>query len=212
MRLGILGGTFDPVHYGHLRFAEEARELFSLDGVVFVPVGIPPHKEATRIASAEQRLKMVELAIKGNHLFCVSDIEIKKPWMSYSVDTIKEIKKEFSPEVELYFLVGHDAFQEIGSWKDYQELLTLCHFVVATRAGQGGTLPLEVADLFCYDGNGCYRYRGGTWLYQVEITTLDISSTRIRETVRQGNSVKYLVPPEVEDFIRVNGLYRNRNG
>src|SRR3990172_1761553 len=105
MRLGLLGGTFDPVHYGHLRFAEESRELFSLDGVVFVPVGIPPHKDISRITPADKRLKMVELAIQGNPRFCISDLEIKKPWMSYSVETIKEIKGEFGPELELYFLV-----------------------------------------------------------------------------------------------------------
>ena len=213
MRYGILGGTFDPIHYGHLRFAEEARELFALDGVIFIPVGIPPHKDVNRISPAELRLRMVKLAIAGNPLFCTSDIEISRPEMSYSVETIKEIKGQSGEEVELYFLVGYDAFQEIGTWKDYQELLSLCHFVVATRAGQGGGLPLEVAPLFWYDEDGGrYIHTSGHALYMVEVTALDISSTKIREAVRQGRSIRYLVPPQVEELIRREDLYRNTGG
>ncbi len=212
MRLGLLGGTFDPVHYGHLRFAQESLELFSLDEVVFMPVGIPPHKETSKITPAEKRLKMVELAIQGNPRFCISDLEIRKPWMSYSVETIKEIKEEFAPGLELYFLVGCDVFEEIGTWKDYQELLSLCNFVVAARAGQASSLPLEIASAFCYHEMGCYRHLSGTLLHYVEITALDISSTRIREAVSQGKSIRYLLPGEVENFIKREDLYTNREG
>lgn len=213
MRVGILGGTFDPVHYGHLRFAEEGRELFGLEEIIFIPCGIPPHKEATKISPAEKRLRMVELAVAGNPRFCVWDIEIKRPWLSYSVETIKEIKEKYGSSLELFFLVGFDAFQEIGTWKDYQELLSLCHFVVATRAGQAGRLPLEIEPLFCYDKNaGCYCHKGGSRLYLAEITALDISSTKIRDAVQEGRSIKYLVPREVEDYIKREGLYSNRIG
>lgn len=212
MRLGLLGGTFDPVHFGHLRFAEESLELFSLDGVIFMPVGIPPHKQASRITAAQKRLKMVELAIQGNPRLCISDLEIRKPWMSYSVETIKEIKEEFGPGLELYFLVGCDAFEDIGCWKDYQELLSLCNFVVAARAGQSLSLPLEIASAFCYHDKGCYRHLSGTLLYYAEITALDISSTKIREAVRQGKSIRYLLPTDVEDFIKREDLYTSCQG
>ncbi len=209
MQLGILGGTFDPVHYGHLRFAEEARELFQLDGVIFIPVGIPPHKAASKITPAEQRLAMVELAIKGNRSLCTSDIEVKRPWMSYSVETIEEIKGQFGDGADLFFLVGYDAFKDIGTWKDHQKLLSLCHFVVARRAGQGGGLPLEVASLFCYhEAKGCYLHSSGHSLHMVQVTALDISSTQIRGAVQSGRSISYLVSPEVEEFIRRDGLYR----
>lgn len=213
MRVGILGGTFDPIHYGHLRFAEESRELFALEEVIFIPCGLPPHKEANKIGPAEKRLKMVELAVSGNSRFCVWDIEIKRPWLSYSVETIREIKERYGPGMELFFLVGYDAFQEIGTWKDYQELLSLCHFVVATRAGHGGGLPLEIEPLFCYDEKArCYLHKAGSRLYLTEITALDISSTRIREAVQGGRSIRYLVPREVEEYIKREGLYSNRVG
>lgn len=214
MQVGILGGTFDPIHFGHLRFAEEGRELFGLEEIIFIPCGMPPHKEANKITPAEKRLKMVELAVAGNPHFCVWDIEVKRPWLSYSVETIREIRARYSPGMELFFLVGGDAFKEIGTWKDYEELLSLCHFVVATRAGQKGRLPLEVEPLFCYDKEErVYRHKkGGTRLYLAEITALDISSTKIREAVQEGRSIKYVVPREVEDYIIRERLYTERNG
>ncbi len=209
---GLFGGTFDPIHLGHLRGAEEIREFFDLEEVIFVPAATPPHKKAEGITDASYRLDMVRLAIRTNPSFSASDIELKRRGKSYSVDTIRYFKEIHSGP--LLFVLGGDAFFEIETWKHFQELFSLCHFVVMTRPGSQErgdclTLPESLVPFFKFDASAdAWVHVSGNRLYLKEITFLDISSTRIRESIEKGASVRYLVPEGVEAYIRERGLYR----
>ena len=155
MKIGLFGGTFDPIHWGHLRSAEEVREAFALDRVLLIPAASPPHKKRQPTTSPGDRLKMVRLAIAKNPSFAVSTVEISRRGKSYSVDTIRHFAARW-PKDALYFILGLDAFREIGSWKDFQEIFPLCHFIVISRPGHGepmslSSMPVAVRRLFCYD-------------------------------------------------------------
>ena len=214
-KIGILGGTFNPVHYGHLAGAEEVRDRLKLDRILFIPSFLPPHKDED-LPSAVQRLEMVRLALSGNQHFKASDIEIKRGGRSYTVDTITELHQHY-PGAELFFLTGIDSFLEIRTWKEWERLLSLCAFVVLSREGHRfcdlvklGFLGTAAAELTALD-------KGQT--KQVKITVDDrkivferipfyeISSTDIRERVRQGRSIKYCLPDPVEHYIIENKLY-----
>lgn len=211
MKIGIFGGTLNPIHLGHLRAAEEAREAFSLDKVVFIPSAIPPLKKPD-VESPSHRMEMTGIAIEGNPCFDLSDIEIRRGGISYSVDTVEAFKKEF-PNTEMHFILGLDAFLDIGSWKDYRKFFSLCNFIIVTRPGYekrslGESLPLEVRGEFCYDAaKCCYSHVSGHCLNFLEVTLLDISSTEIRKRLKTGRSVKYLVLQKVEEYIKGNKLY-----
>ena len=213
-KIGLFGGTFNPIHLGHLRPAEEIRESFELDRVIFIPASYPPHKEKGDILPASLRAQMVRLAIADNPRFAFSDVELLRPGKSYSVETITHFRQQFGPDTELYFILGLDAFREIKTWKDYTALFTLCHFIVMTRPGfekkfTPEHLPVEIAKDFCYDVvKGGYAHRSGFSIFPKEITALDISSTKIRENIRQHRSVKYLLPDPVAVLIDQNNLYR----
>jgi nicotinate-nucleotide adenylyltransferase len=213
MRIGLFGGTFDPIHWGHLRSAEEVREAFSLDRVIFIPASIPPHKKRRPTTSAEDRLQMVRLAIAGNPRFALSTVELSRPGKSYSIDTIRTFTKKQSVKDALYFLLGLDAFREIGSWKDVEEIFPLCHFIVTSRPGSGDTLslktiPVAVRGGFCYDSHKeIYRHKGGKHLYFIKLTDLGISASEIRKRLAKGKSIRYLVPPKVESYIEKKSLY-----
>jgi len=217
MKIGIFGGTFDPIHWGHLRSAEEVSETFGLDRVYFVPASIPPHKRAQTHTPARDRLQMVRLAVAGNPRFRVSTVEIERPGVSYSVDTVREFKRRSQQGDSLYFIIGLDAFREISTWKDYEEILALCHFIVTSRPGSIASDPLKgagiaVKKLFCYDSREKnYRHRSGTRVHFVELTDIAISASEIRALVRQGKSIRYLGPPSVERYIKRRGLYRGAN-
>lgn len=212
MKIGIFGGTLNPIHFGHLRTAEEVREAFSLDKVLFVPSAFPPHKKKEDMETPQQRIEMTRIAIEGNPYFDFSDMEVKRGGFSYSVDTVDEVKKRL-PEAEIYFILGVDAFFEIDSWKECRRFLSLCNFIIATRPGYekkslGESLPLEVRSDFCYDAaKGYYCHSSGHSLNFLEVTLLDISSTDIRKRLKVGKSVKYLIPERVEEYIRKNNLY-----
>ncbi|MBM2838991.1 MAG: nicotinate (nicotinamide) nucleotide adenylyltransferase [Deltaproteobacteria bacterium] len=155
MKIGIFGGTLNPIHFGHLRTAEEVREAFSLDKVLFVPSAFPPHKRKEDMETPYERIEMTRIAIEGNPYFDFSDMEVKRGGFSYSVDTVDEVTKRL-PEAEIYFILGVDAFFEIDSWKEYRRFLSLCNFIIVTRPGYekkslGESLPLEVRSDFCYD-------------------------------------------------------------
>ena len=194
-RLGIMGGTFDPIHYGHLVTAEAARTRFRLDQVVFVPSGRPPHK-ADGTTDAGDRLVMTQMAIVTNPGFSLSDIEARREGYSYSIDTVREFFDIYGPELELFFITGADAILSIPTWKDAGDLLHMCTFIAASRPGfdlaELNKLPLA-------------------WLERIrlfEIPALAISSTDIRRRVKQGDSIKYLLPEPVEHYILRYGLYR----
>jgi len=191
-RLGILGGTFDPIHYGHLAIAEEAWERCHLDMVLFMPAGDPPHKP-DELASAEQRFHMVEMAIADNPHFCLSRLELDRPGPSYTVDTLRELHARY-PQTELYFIIGTDAAQEFFSWRDPQGILACARIIAAARPGIAETV-LSAA-----------REAGMLVLHTPGVA---VSSTEIRTRANRGWSLRYLTPPSVIDFLHNEGLYRN---
>jgi nicotinate-nucleotide adenylyltransferase len=213
MKIGLFGGTFDPIHWGHLRSAEEVREAFRIDRVLFIPASVPPLKQKAETTPAMDRLKMVRLAIAKNSAFAVSDVELARPGKSFSIDTLRYFAGRRRKD-SLYFILGMDAFREIGAWKDFRELFRLCHFVVTSRPGCEAPLslkgmPVAVRRLFCYDKkNGAYRHKSGTRLYFLRLTDIAISASEIRALGQAGKSIRYLVPFEVERYIRRRGLYR----
>jgi nicotinate-nucleotide adenylyltransferase len=213
-RIGILGGSFDPIHLGHLRCAEEVREALALDAVAFVPANRPPHKPDRRLADGRQRLAMAALAVAGNPAFYASSLEIDRGGISYSIDTLEALAAS-ERDAELFFVVGVDAFGEMQTWKDAARLFGLASVVVTNRpphtAGSSiEHLPVAAQQAFCYDpGTLSYLHRSGTRLYFHSITALDISATALRERVRRGQSIRYLVPPGVEQYILEHALYRS---
>lgn len=199
-RVGIMGGTFDPIHIGHLVIAEEIRNKFNLDKVIFIPTGNPPHKDNKKITSARHRYIMTLLATISNPYFEVSTIEIDKKGTTYTIDTIKTLRKVCSNDVELYFITGADSILELHTWKNVGELLKLCNFVAATRPGfEVAKLEKKIQEI-----NSEY----GVNIYTTIVTALQISSTEIRTRIREGRTVKYLLPEAVEKYIYKNNLYR----
>jgi len=191
-RVGLFGGTFDPIHLGHLIAAEQVREGVSLDKVIFIPAANPPHKLKRIVSSFENRLRMLELAIEGNSHFEVDEIESRLGDMSFTVNTLRFYRQKH-PDWDLFFLIGMDNLLELETWREPEEILKLCRLVVFTRPGFGG-LDKVKPDI------------SAEIIYK-EITAVDIAASVIRQRVRNGRSIKYLVPGRVEDYIRENGLY-----
>jgi len=207
MKWGLFGGTFDPVHLGHLRCAEEVLELFALDKVFFIPAHRQPLKTEREILPFHHREQMIRRAIGGNPSFAVSDMEEKRGGRSYSVATVRSFLETAPPGTELYFIVGQDAFNEIPRWKEWEELLRLCNFVVMTRPGHAKKTPRDifpspVASQFSYDG-GADGFTGaaGRFIFFRPLTLIDISSTDIRNRVEERRSIRYLVPEPVREYI-----------
>ena len=196
-RLGIMGGTFDPIHYGHLLMAEEARQAFALDQVVFVPNGHPAHKKAYLVSSPEDRYAMTLLATGSNPFFTCSRMELERPGPSYTIDTLRAFHTLYPDLDALYFITGADAVLEILTWHEYDKLADECRFIAVTRPGFVLDRLEEMLD--------------AEFLHQISflpIPGLEISSTDLRRRVREGRSVKYLTPAAVEEYIRQKGLYR----
>ena len=212
--IGIVGGTFNPVHLGHLRAAEEVAESLQLGQVIFMPAAKPPHKSAAGLASFDHRWRMLELAISGNPRFVLSDLEHQRPGKSYSVETLTQLSGEYGGDEGLYFVLGLDAFLELPTWKSYRELFNLCHFIVVARPGftpesLGEMLKTEIDDSYYFDPEvQGYVHPNRYVVYYREITLLDISSSNIRNLLANGCSVRYLLPDKVEHYIRQQGLYR----
>jgi nicotinate-nucleotide adenylyltransferase len=213
MKTGILGGTFNPIHLAHLRIAEEVREALGLDRVLFMPAATPPHKNVAGEVAFAHRLAMIEAAIADNPGFQASDLEARRSGKSFSVDTL-EILRQTDAGGERYFIVGLDSFRDIATWHDYARLFELAHLVVTARPGVElpaplTALPVAVRSDFCYDEKlKKLRHRSGNSVFFLEETRLDISSTAIRRKVAAGQSIRYLVPAQVEDYIVAHGLYR----
>lgn len=212
MRIAVLGGTFNPVHYGHLRIAEEVREALGLDKALFIPTSLTPLKEEEPI-SPEARLEMLKLAIRDNPHFEASDIEIKRGGRSYTVDTVRELKRG-DKGLKISLVVGNDSFNTIASWCEYEELFKSANFVVVQRPGYpvkkpGEALPVELARKFWYDSNAdSFMNSYGNSLTYLSTTLLDISSSEIRRRVKEGGSIRYLLPEGVIDYITKKGYYR----
>jgi nicotinate-nucleotide adenylyltransferase len=212
-RLGILGGSFDPIHLGHLRSAEEVREALGLDRVYFVPANDPPHKPGRGLAEGSARLAMLQMAIAGNPAFCASSVELERGGTSYSIDTIQWFATT-EPGALLFLIVGIDTFREIQTWKDVVRIFELANVAVTSRPPSGVEssiehLPVAAREAFCYDPSTLsYRHRSGTRLSFLPITGIDVSATAIRERARRGQSIRYIVPVDVERYIQDQGLYR----
>ncbi|MDI6869912.1 MAG: nicotinate-nucleotide adenylyltransferase [Bacillota bacterium] len=199
-KLGIMGGTFDPIHYGHLVTAEAVRTEFDLDQVVFVPSGLPPHKDPATITPPQHRYLMAVLATLTNPHFEVSRVDIDRPGVTYTVDTLADLRREYGPEVEFYFITGADALAEIFSWKNAEELVRECTFVGATRPGFTLEHLSPEVEEFYHRNAASFRF--------IEVPALAISSTDLRRRIREGRSLRYLTPEEVVFYIKKNGLYR----
>jgi nicotinate-nucleotide adenylyltransferase len=198
MRLGLLGGTFDPVHFGHLLLAEQCREQCGLDAVWFLPAGSPPHKRRD-ITPGRQRLEMLQLAVAGHEAFSVSDRELKREGTTYTVDTLTELHAE-QPEADLFFLIGADSLHDLPTWREPRRILELATIVAVNR----GDRPLtELQDI---------RQRlGDSAATRIQIATMpgcDLSATDIRQRVAAGKSIRYMTPRAVEVSIQQHGLYR----
>lgn len=213
MRVGILGGTFNPIHIAHLRIAEELREACALDQVLFLPAAAPPHKAVAEAVSFADRLAMVKAAVADHPAFAASDLEAHRPGKSYSVHTLEILHRE-RPDDEFFFLIGMDSFRDLPSWREYRRLFELTHIVVAARPGVAAEdprelLPVAIRGEFCYDFDSrTLRHRSGNEVIFLQETYLGVSSTEIRNTLAAGHSVRYLVPPAVEAYIASRGLYR----
>jgi nicotinate-nucleotide adenylyltransferase len=212
--IGIMGGTFNPIHFGHLRAAEEVAESLRLEQMIFIPAAKPPHKSEVEVVSFDHRWHMMQLAIAGNPLFVLSDLEYQRPGVSYSVETLTQLSKERGGSEELYFVLGLDAFLELQTWKSYRELFSLCHFIVVARPGFSpesldAMLNTQVSDRYSFDIQlQGYRHPNLHTVYYREVTLLDISSSTIRKLLAQGGTVRYLLPKKVEEYIQQQGLYQ----
>lgn len=211
LRVGIFGGTFNPPHLGHLRLAEEVAPLFGLSRVIFVPSHTPPHKSALHVAAPEHRLEMTCRACEDNALFDVSDMEIAAKGLSYTVKTLEVFagRKDCEP----FFILGTDSLREIGTWKDSERLFSLAHFIVVTRPGTNfraawAGLPAQTRAQF-HEAGESLVHASSTRVECAAVCGLDISSTRIRALVREGQSVRYLVTEPVRSYMIDKKLYRN---
>lgn len=197
-RIGVIGGTFDPIHLGHLIAAQWAQCELKLDKVIFVPAAIPPHKDNDEVLDQEYRYNMVKLATKSNEKFEVSDIELQREGSSYTVDTLKHFGQIY-PKTQLFFIMGLDALLGLDTWKDVDELIELANFVVTTRPGYIIKPHDEIYDKL--------PWRFWSKVIYLEIPGMEISSSLIRQRLRQDKSIKYLVPEVIQDYILKNKIY-----
>lgn len=213
-RVGVMGGTFDPVHLGHLRLAEEAVEALGLDTLLFVPAAVPPHKLARSILSFRHRWRMLEIATRDHPRFAVSDVEVQVPGKSYTVITLRKLTELYGKEVDLFFILGLDAFLELDTWWHFEELFGLARMAVLRRpgcdeAGIARFLTERVSSQYARSPDGArFTHPQLLPVHGLPNTWLDISATRIRQLVSAGKSIRYLVLAEVMEYIQANRLYR----
>ena len=188
MRIGILGGTFDPVHKGHLYLAKKALKKLSLNRIIFIPTNLPPHKKSFKVAPARHRYNMLKLAIGSDKNFKLSDIEIKRKGRSYSVDTMKVLRKKYEKPIELFFITGSDSLKELRRWKNLKEFSRLCKFIVVKRPG------FKMEDI-------------PRRFVMLDINAEDISSTDIRRRIKNLRSIDKMVPGKVKGYIKRHKLY-----
>ncbi|MCP4687838.1 MAG: nicotinate (nicotinamide) nucleotide adenylyltransferase [Desulfobacterales bacterium] len=219
MRIGLFGGTFDPIHFGHLRAALEVKEKFALDTVYLIPSALPPHKRAGAVASAERRMEIIRLAAGDGPDFAVSDVELNRPGPSYTVDTVRHFLSAAPDGDRVHLIVGLDAFLEIDTWASYQALFQLTPILVMTRPGPGAEASMKDRIQGFLQGkiDPAYRFSGAEQkfihpkkrsIHMVEVTPLDISSTRIRGLLKAGRSIRFLAPEKVIRLIKAKGLYQ----
>ncbi len=191
-RIGISGGTFNPIHMGHLFMAQTALEKFDLEKIIFVPSFLPPHKSCQNILDASKRLEMARLAVKDNPSFEVSDIEINRTGKSYTIDTLRSFRRQYPSDTKFFFILGYDSFADLHRWHQINELLKMTSFIVINRPGFKPTNPRIPKRK----------------VFSAIMPGLDISSSYLRRAMACGKTIKYLVPDSVLAYIRKNNLYR----
>lgn len=220
-KIGIFGGTFNPIHFGHLRAAVELREGFGLDAVYLIPSASPPHKDHTHLAPATDRMEMVTRAIVNHTGLRASDIELKRQGLSFTIDTVCAFRKHLPEDTWLYLIMGLDAFLEIETWKSYQDLLHTVPLIVMNRPDQQGRIRssanfavsalLEQGELQGYEcsmDSPCFTHCEKQPIFTFNVTAMDISSTQIRDKIRQNRAIDFLVPESIREYIAAKGLYR----
>ena len=220
MRLGLLGGSFNPIHNGHLSIALQARDQLQLDRILFIPTGDPPHKEDGTLAPAADRYEMVRLAIAENPVFSISDIEVTRTGKSYSIDTVRELQRQYGTSTDLFFLIGLDAFLLFASWREPQALLNACQFVVIARPGQSFQSLANLPMLPKTDPHALAQLDAGhrirldiaipacPGIICLSLTPSSISASEIRQRIRRGAALANLLPPTVESYILRHCLYK----
>jgi nicotinate-nucleotide adenylyltransferase len=220
MRIGLFGGTFNPIHNCHLTIAAQVRERLSLDRILFIPTGDPPHKPQESLAPAHHRLEMVRLAIAADPSSAASDVEVRRPEKSYSIDTVRALRNQYGASADLVLIVGLDAFVEFPGWRQASSLLPLCHFAVVSRTGQAFAAladrpplpPIPRPDLEALDSGAQDRLEvpisNGTRLTLLRLPPCDISASDIRRRIRSRTGVAHLLPAPVESYIMRARLYQ----
>jgi nicotinate-nucleotide adenylyltransferase len=199
LRIGVSGGTFDPIHFGHLIAAEHIRDSFKLDKLLFIPSGVPPHKNNAMIASAEDRFNMVAMAVKSNPYFEASSLEISRQGYTYSVDTLLQLREKYGSNVQIYFIIGADVVLDLLTWRDIEKVFGLCEFIATLRPGYKNDQLLKRIEFLKLN----YMAK----IHTADIPLIEISSTKVRKSIEKGKSIKYLVPDDVENYISNKGLY-----
>lgn len=219
-RLGLFGGTFNPIHLGHVQVVREVKAGFDLDKILIIPSALPPHKKLNSVVAAEDRLEMIRLAFSNDPTFVISDIELKRSGPSYTIDTVRHFKSISPENTKLYFILGMDAFLEIDTWKSYNDLFDLIPFIVMSRpiSGENRTqskwkslnnyLQSTISKDYTFSlAQSSFIHVKKQPVYVFNVTPVDISSTTIRKRIKEGCSIKQLVPEIIEDFIKAKGLY-----
>ncbi len=203
LKIGLMGGTFNPIHYGHMVTAEEALKQFKLDKVIFIPTGTPPHKTSGILANSEDRYLMTVIATASNQDFLVSRLEIDRKGKCYTIDTLRQLKKIFGDLATLYFITGADAILEILTWKNNEEIVTLCKFIAATRPGYDIKRIEDLKKELFEDLKGASNR-----IFLMEIPALSISSTDIRRRIKEKKPINYLLPEGVCNYLLKHELYK----
>ena len=224
MRIGLFGGTFNPVHNGHLAVAKEVKDGFPLDRIIFFPSAIPPHKETEVVINADDRINMLHIAISNtpgfSESFAISDIELKRSGPSYTIDTVYQYQSKMADDNQLYLIMGIDAFFEIDTWKSYLELLKIIPIIVMSRpqneqpfnGAKWKSLETFIrsnisADYEYSSSEKKYSHWGNKPIHIYDVTPIDISATKIRKRIKKGMTVQSMLPPGVEEYIKSKGLY-----
>jgi nicotinate-nucleotide adenylyltransferase len=221
MRIGLFGGTFNPIHRGHLWAASEVKKRFRLDQIILIPAALPPHKKPGIVAGADDRLEMIQLATADLSGITVSDVELKRPGPSYTIDTVRHFKHTLADDCRIFLIMGLDAVLDIHTWKSYSKLLEQIELIVIARPGEdfpGELQGWKVLENYLKSTlskdyefsavSGCYASEGKQPIHICDIKVLDISSTKIRQEVKEKRNIKKLVSPKVAEFIQLKGLYK----
>ena len=218
--IGLFGGTFNPIHLGHIRVIREVKSGFDLDEILIIPTALPPHKKSEKVVDAKDRLKMIRLAFLNEPDYVISDVELKRSGPSYTIDTVRYFTSRMPESTRLYLIMGLDAFLEIDTWKSYKELFLLIPFIVIFRIlgakddrtsgseSVGHYLRSRISKGYTFSpSQSTYIHDNKRPVFVFDVSPVDISSTLIREHIKRGISIKHLVPEIIEDFIKTKGLY-----